>query len=121
MGSSSGNRLPLVTLLVAILIFAGFALPGMGPEGADLGADLARQEAQEFFHRHPGVSLSARDRALVGSKYVDRVLADEASRPGGRPGVPPGLRARVQATICRPSRQGRPRLVALRTRPGATA
>jgi membrane associated rhomboid family serine protease len=96
MGSSSGNRLPLVTLLVAILMLAGFVLPGVGPEGADLASEFAREEAQEFFHRHPNVTLTARARELVGEKYVDQVLGDEASRMGRRAVEPPRLRARRQ-------------------------
>ena len=96
MGSSSGNRLPLVTLLLAILMLAGFVLPAMGPEGADLASEFAREEAQEFFHRHPNVTLTARARELVGEKYVDQILGEEASRPDRRAVAPPRLRARRQ-------------------------
>jgi membrane associated rhomboid family serine protease len=96
MGSSSGNRLPLVTLLVAILMLAGFVLPAMGPKGADLASEFAREEAQEFFHRHPNVTLTARARELVGEKYVDQILGEEASRPDRRAVGPPRLRARRQ-------------------------
>lgn len=96
MGSSSGNRLPLVTLFVAILMLAGFVLPAGGPEGADLASEFAREEAQEFFHRHPDVTLTARARELLGAKYVDQILGDEASSPRRRAAVPPRLRARRQ-------------------------
>lgn len=96
MGRSTGNRLPVVTLLLAVLMIAGFAVSGMAPAGASLEAERAREAAQEFYHRHPDVTLSERDRSLLGARYVEEILAAQEFKAGRRSTTPPRRRARIQ-------------------------
>jgi len=68
----------------------------MGSEGASLEAERAREAAQEFYHRHPHVMLSERDRALLGARYVEEISAARDAESGRRPATSPHRRARIQ-------------------------
>jgi len=96
MASSTGNRLPIITLALAALIFAGFVWPGGGPEGAAVQAERTREEAQEFYRRHGDVTLSARDRALIGAEHVDFIDARREAPQARSRAASPRSHARIQ-------------------------
>ncbi len=96
MSRSTGQRLPIVTLLVAAALFAAFVLPARAPDGAVVAAEETREAAQAFYLRHPGVSLTARDRALLGTRFVDHVALEEAADRDSAVRQPRVLRERIQ-------------------------
>ena len=97
MASSIGNRVPLITGILAALLVAGFVWPTSTPEGAVIQAERAREEALEFYRRHSEVSLTPRDRALIGSEYVESIDARRAAGDEERTKSSARARARNQA------------------------
>jgi hypothetical protein len=87
--------LPVITGLVVALIFAGFVLPGGGPEGSAANLEQTREAARAFYYRHPEVGLSPRDRSLLGNEHVEIAEAGRATRADAAR-QPPRLRARFQ-------------------------
>jgi len=70
-----------VTGLVAAFMIAGFVLPGAGPEQAAMEMERTQEAARDFYHRHPEVRLSPRDRALLGRQHVE--VAETGRGRGG--------------------------------------
>ena len=96
MSRSTGQRLPIITLAVVAALLAGFVLSSRAPDGAIVAAEETREAAQAFYLRHPEVSLTARDRALLGAKFVDHVAVEQAASGGSVVRQPRVLRERIQ-------------------------
>ena len=95
MASLTGNRVPLITGALAVLLVAASVWPTATPEGAAIHAERTREEALEFYRGHRAVTLTAGDRILIGSEYADYIDGRRTDGAAGRPSA--AARARSQA------------------------